>query len=128
MADCEICGKSSIVLNEIIIDSAHFSVCSACRNLGPVVQKAAIASRPKIAPSTPYIISPEPEFDITIEYPNLIRNSRVKHNMSQKDLAKMLAEKESVIHRLETGKLNPSLSLARKMERFLGIKLVEKEE
>jgi len=127
MTDCEICGKKAPKLTEITIDSANFKVCKACASFGPTIQRAAIAASPKLVSRTPYIVSPGPEFTLDTDYPKIIKEARVKCNMSQEDLAKALSEKESVIHRLETGKLNPSLSLARKLERFLRIKLVELE-
>ena len=48
--------------------------------------------------------------------------------LKQKELAKMLAEKESVIHKLESGNIEPSLNLARKLERQLRIKIIEQHE
>ena len=65
--------------------------------------------------------------NLTQDVDKINRKAREKCNRSKKDLAKTLSEKESVIHRLETGKLNPGLGLARKLERFLNIKLVELE-
>lgn len=125
MPDCEICGKEVKSPTEITIDSANFKVCNSCSNLGIAVQRAAVAASPKTAPKTPYYVSPGPEFNLDPNYPELIKDARLKCNMSHEDLAKALSEKESIIHHLETGKLNPSLSLARKVERFLKIKLVE---
>ena len=48
--------------------------------------------------------------------------------LKQEDLAKEIAEKESVIHWLETGRHEPSLELARKLEKFLGIRLIDEAE
>jgi putative transcription factor len=45
--------------------------------------------------------------------------------MNQEDFAKKIAEKVSVVHKLEIGEIKPSLALARKLERLLGIKLIE---
>ena len=40
----------------------------------------------------------------------------------------MLAERESVIQKVETSQLVPSMALARKLEKALNIKLVEQHE
>ncbi len=47
---------------------------------------------------------------------------------TQKDLARTINEKESVIHRIETGHMSPSPKLARKLESVLNVKLLEKVE
>ena len=124
MTDCEICGKKAPKLIEITVDSAKFKVCKTCSNFGIAVRRAAIAYK---TVTTPYAAPPGPEYTLNPEFAKIIRDARAMCNMSQEDLAKALSEKESVIHRLETGKLTPGLSLARKLERFLKIKLVELE-
>jgi len=49
-------------------------------------------------------------------------------NLKIKDLAKEIKEKESIMARVESGKLKPTIDLARKLERFFGIKLVLRDE
>ena len=48
--------------------------------------------------------------------------------LKQKEFAKFLAERESLIHKMESGTYTPSIELARKLERQLGISLVEQKE
>jgi putative transcription factor len=61
-------------------------------------------------------------------YANLIQKAREKKGLKQEDLAKAIAEKESVIHQLESSKLKPNFKLAQKLEVFLNIKVLEKVE
>ena len=48
--------------------------------------------------------------------------------MTQKDFAKALNERESIIKKLEGGMYCPPLSLAHKLEKLLKINLVKQEE
>ena len=58
-------------------------------------------------------------------YPDIIKKKRESMGLSQKDFANRINEKESIIHKIEIGAFEPQLSLARKLEKILGIKLVE---
>ena len=65
---------------------------------------------------------------INENYPNLIKNKREKLGLKQEELAIKLAERESLIRKIERGEIKPSLKLARKLEDKLGIKLVLQKE
>jgi putative transcription factor len=62
------------------------------------------------------------------DYAQRIRGKRESMGLTQEKFAQQLNEKESVIHHLEVGKGGMSLDLARKLERKLGITLVEQYE
>jgi putative transcription factor len=59
-------------------------------------------------------------------YNVLIRQAREGMGLTQADLAKLIGEKESIVRRLESGRMSPTLELARKIEKVLKIKLYEK--
>ena len=65
---------------------------------------------------------------ITPDYSELIKKKREKLGLKQEELAKKIAEKESIIHKIESGQFEPSVELARKLEKFLNIKLIEQHE
>ena len=48
--------------------------------------------------------------------------------LSQKDFALRINEKESVIHKIETGSYEPPSHLVKKLEKILDIKLVEEHQ
>ncbi|MBD3259520.1 helix-turn-helix domain-containing protein, partial [Candidatus Woesearchaeota archaeon] len=48
-----------------------------------------------------------------------------KLGMDQKEFARYLAEKESVVSKMEKGNFVPSIQNARKLERKLNVKLIE---
>ncbi|MBT3464299.1 TIGR00270 family protein, partial [archaeon] len=65
---------------------------------------------------------------IVKNYASLIRTKREQMNLKQEEFAKMLTEKESIIHKIESGTYKPSISMAKKIERQLGLKLREEIE
>ncbi len=118
MSNCEICGKSAN-LSKVIIEGSLLNVCENCAKFG----KAIIVKQEKAKPikkQTSEIIS-----IINPNYPAIIKNAREKLDMRQEELAKKIDEKLSMIHKLETGHLQPTILLAKKLERFLNISIVE---
>ena len=65
---------------------------------------------------------------IVSNYAQLIRSAREAKQMKQEDFAKFLNEKESILAKWESGSLKLRLDVARKLEKVLGVKLLEKDE
>ena len=118
---CEICGKKRKLV-EAVIEGTMLSVCSDCVKFGKtvLVQKR----EPERKFPRKINIEEDPEI-IAPEFPILIKEAREKMNLNQKELAEKIAEKESIIHQLESGHMNPTIALARKLEKTLNIKLIE---
>jgi len=118
MTECEICGSNATKKAEI--DGVLLSVCEECAKYGEaVVEPVKITKTEKIPDEIP-----DSSKHINPNYPHLIKNAREKMNLKTEELAKKINERESVISNLETGHLSPSFELARKLEVFLGIKLI----
>ena len=62
------------------------------------------------------------------DYDQIIRKAREKRGLSQKDFANKLNEKESIVQKMETKTFKPSIKMAEKLQRILGIKLIETVE
>ena len=120
--ECELCGKKEELYNAII-ESVELNVCIACSSLGKVVGKI----EKKITPKIRYNQIIKEEIETIVEnYASKIRNSRESMGLNQKEFAIKINEKESVVHKLETGSMKLSLDLARKLEKNLKLKLIEK--
>lgn len=123
---CELCGKPNDNLIEAIVEGALLRVCRKCSDFGHVIpiQKSTTLEIPK----KKIVIEKEPEeFEIiTSNYAQKVKQAREKLDLKQEQLAQKIAEKISVIHKIESGHLRPSLALAKKLEHFLHIKLIEK--
>ena len=121
---CEICGREIKGKGkEIFVERAKLTVCRNCARYGTQVREKPPESRKKSV--HPHRAT---DFDIREDFPQIIRKAREKQGLTQKDLARQINEKESVIHRVETGHMRPSRRLARKLESALDVKLVEKVE
>lgn len=66
------------------------------------------------------------DLEVVENYAYLVRTAREKLGLTAAELAARIKEKESVVKRVESGRLRPTIELARKLERALGVKLLEK--
>ena len=131
--NCDLCGKVEENLNRAIIEGVELEVCTACSKFGKVIETvkrpSAKEQHRKFVENESAINPKEEKIELIVEdYPELIRKKREYMGLSQKDFAMKVNEKESTVHHIETGKLEPSLEMARKLEKALGIKLVEEHE
>lgn len=118
MAECDICGQKANV-SKSRIDGVLFNVCYACSAMGTPVQT------PKTKKIVPMNMTSSSEEMIVPEYAELIKKARQAKSLKQEDVALKLNEKLSEISAIESGKRVPDLKLAKKLEKFFGIKLIE---
>lgn len=132
MPECEMCGSQATSLIRSKIEGSELSVCPGCARFGTKVQK-------KNAPRkfVPRSIAPRSqnkkdqfvsEFELVSNYSSLIQKTRSKLGKTQKEFAAMLNEKESLIHHMENSEFEPSIDLAKKIEKILSIKLLVKKK
>ena len=127
MAFCEICGRESL-LSRTKIENTELLVCGSCSTFGKVIKtnieepEVPKARKPQIYNETVEII---PE-----GYGKKVKDARTWAGLNQKEFAFKLSEKESVINKIESEHLMPTLELAKKIERLCEIKIIEsyKEE
>ncbi|MFX1319449.1 MAG: multiprotein bridging factor aMBF1 [Promethearchaeota archaeon] len=139
MPTCEICGRECHSTREIALEGAHLHVCNRCAELGKPVQQ----KKPVYQPSSelkrrpvhiPREVRPGPPREsrhelVPVEnFTKLIRKAREQRGMAQKDVARALNERTSVITKVESGKMAPTISLARKLERLFKLTLLEEAE
>ena len=126
---CDICGKEE-KLFRTIIEGTELKVCMNCgkfgKVLGPVKEIEKEERLIKREISTVHEI--EEIEDIVPNFSQILKKKRESMRLEQKDFAKKISEKESVVHKMETGEFKPSIKTARKSERILGIKLIEEYE
>lgn len=141
---CEMCGETIRGAPKLVrVEGAELQVCSRCEKFGTAVQqvrrtdlirsqapRAAAARAPAVAPSAyrkrdmfDYI-----EGDIVDDYHERIRKARIEKGLSQKDLAMQMKEKEHLIQKIENHDLIPEENVRKKLEKMLGIHLIDAPE
>jgi len=120
------CGSGKEALVRAEIEGSLLVVCPACARFGKVLGRVRQPEPPKAKPTAAVVqAKPEAQEAVVPQYAQLIRNAREKSGLTQKDFAKKVNEKESILAKFETGKMEPPLETARKLEKILKIKLVE---
>jgi len=122
MPSCEICGKRNDSLKRALVEGVIVDVCDNCGKFGKVIdaKKPSAENERRIA-----LKNKIPEEIIINNYHEIIKKARERKGMRQEELAKNISEKESIIHKIETGSMKPSIILAKKLEQFFNIKLIE---
>lgn len=125
---CEMCGKEKLHLYKAIVEGSLLSVCERCKKFGEVIsiEKPKIEEpKKKKKPEPPKFVDEEKQQIIIDDYAEKIKEAREKKELTQEKLAKAIAEKESVIHKIESKQMIPSMKIAKKLEQFLKIRLLE---
>ena len=123
---CEMCGKETSLV-KVQIEGSILLTCLSCAKHGLILEEfAQTTNTPKKYSKQNNLIEKEETIEVIVQdFPQRIKQAREKKNLQQNEVARQLAIKESIIHKLESGKLEPSLDIARKLERFFNIKLVQ---
>jgi len=121
---CEMCGKSSDSLVKAIVEDIELTVCSSCGSFGNVLKS--VNASPEIKKSVERTQSSLRIVEVIVpDCPNIIKKARENLKLDQKNFASKINEKISIVLKIETGSYTPNLKLAYKLEKLLGIHLVE---
>ncbi len=122
---CSICGKQVSVLYETRIEDTVLEVCKECSKLGTVIKKIDDSEDKEDA----YVFESsdkEENIEVIIDnYGNIIKKKRESLGLKQEELAKLLGIKESLLHKIESNHIEPSMDLAKRIEKKMHIKLIE---
>uniref|UniRef100_A0A7C4H6Z1 TIGR00270 family protein n=1 Tax=Staphylothermus marinus TaxID=2280 RepID=A0A7C4H6Z1_STAMA len=140
---CEICGRhveDSNLCRTVTIYNSVLTVCPNC------YKKIVGDKQPAIQQTLKQVVKPtssEPDrdskwiktkvsrkiletmYEVVEDYATRIKRAREKMGWNQTVLAQKLRVSENIVKRIESGKLKPSIELARKLEKLLGIVLLE---
>jgi putative transcription factor len=140
---CEMCGEEIRGPAKLVrVEGAELSVCSRCGRFGTEVQQVRRTDirAPQKGPGARPVVAPAAgkapvrkkrdmfdfiEGDIVDDYAARIRHAREAKGLSQKDLAMQMMEREHLVRKIENSELIPEEGVRRKLEKALGIRLLE---
>jgi putative transcription factor len=130
--ECEVCGKSIWKPFLVKIEGAEMKVCKTCSRFGSKKEKGkGSPEEKKFTPSKKLSdTKPKKTPELIEDYSRVIMDARETMDLSREKLGEKISVKASVIARLESGRMSPDEKLIKKLDRALGIKLLEetKEE
>jgi len=133
MSICELCGRMTNTTHAIV-EGSMLNVCKDCLKYGDAVEikkpdQERVERALKVRNWREQSSSEAIEEDMIVkDYGLQIKKARLRMNMKQEDAAKAVAERVSVLQKIEAGSLEPSIKLARKLEQFFNLKLIKKSE
>tara|TARA_B100000315_G_scaffold246887_1_gene274804 strand:+ start:1107 stop:1502 length:396 start_codon:yes stop_codon:yes gene_type:complete len=127
--NCEICGNKIIDIITIRIDTGILRVCNSCSKLGKQMSPNLNTNKKRIIKNIKNNLDNfDYDDELVVNYGNIIRQSREKKGLSHEALGLQINEKVSILKKLESEKLQPPDQLTKKLERFLNVKLLRKNE
>ena len=128
---CELCGRQvTDGQKKVVIDSTVFNVCTSCSKRGKPYVPSETAKKKTIGYTAPKrMIKPFRKISMTDAiilnpaFAKIIREARMKKGLTHEQLGIKMNEKATILRKFETGTLKPDEILAKKLEKFLEIKL-----
>ncbi|MEM3422927.1 MAG: multiprotein-bridging factor 1 family protein [Candidatus Bilamarchaeaceae archaeon] len=120
---CDICGKPEI-FGIVEVEKAKLRVCRSCAYGKKVLYF--LEEDEEQQPKRPSRQKPEEIEEIVEGYGKIVRSAREKLGIPIEVLAEKIKENRRYMERIEREEVKPTLETARKLEKELGIKLIEK--
>jgi len=122
MGECEVCGRAVSHTKRSEIDGVILEVCDNCSGLGK-----------EMAEPKKLFVRKRPDFgtidegkDLVPDFADMVRKAREDRELSQDEAAGRIGIPASVLRRVENG-MKPFESTTKKIQRFYGISLFEKD-
>jgi putative transcription factor len=125
MSYCELCGHQTFEKKMVVVDGTVFNVCVACSKRGKpyLLPQTAVKKKKPLAVKSQKKIGLADETILTPNFARRIREARMKMGLTHEQLGMKMNEKAQLLKKFETGSLKPDEIFARKLERYLGIRL-----
>ena len=129
---CELCGRENRGCRVAVVDGVRMMLCPDCMRHGEgvkeisttpaKVQRATVLRQRK---KTPKDIYKNMEKELISNWSDVIKEARKKKGLSREELGFKIEERTATISKIENGDLRPSDKIIKKLEKELGINLLE---
>jgi len=124
--ECDICGKETNIIYVVEVEGAVMNVCAECSKGKKVIDKIDPSRQEKKVAKAKE--EKEKESEIIEHYGEAIRKAREKLGLPLNVLAERINEKASTLLRIEEEKTLPTDKVVKKLEKELGVKLLEEKK
>jgi len=129
---CELCGRESKGCRVAVVDGVKMMLCPDCMRHGEGVKEIPVTPA-KVARATtlrerkkiPKDIYRNMEKELISDWSEVIKEAREKKGLSREELGFKIEERTTTISKIEKGDLRPSDKMIKKLEKELGITLLE---
>jgi putative transcription factor len=124
---CDICGRPD-ARAVILIEGAKMVACGGCMRNGKVLYRLDDDAEEAVDPrSLPIKKSAMEENEELVDgCGTIVKRARERIGVQLAVIAEKISERESYLDAIENGRMKPTLQVAKKLERELGVKLIEK--
>jgi len=127
---CELCGRDCFC-KPAIIDGVKMLLCPNCMRHGKGIEtkeSPISVSKPVISTIKKPMVKDvyrDMDKELISDWNNKIKNARKKKGLSREELGFKIGERTVTISKIENGDLRPSDKMVKKLEKELGITLIE---
>ncbi len=129
---CELCGRDCKGCRVAVVDGVRMMLCPDCIKHGESVRE--VSKTPanverfvsqRVRKSAPKDIYKNMDKELVSNWPKVIKEARKKKGLSREELGFKIGERTVTISKIENGDLRPSDKVIAKLEKELGILLLE---
>ncbi|MEM4396446.1 MAG: multiprotein bridging factor aMBF1 [Candidatus Woesearchaeota archaeon] len=125
--ECELCGKKTDEVFLVEVENVKLYVCKECKKYGRELNQENY-KKDKVVLKFNKLNIDEENVEIVENFAEIIKRKREEMKMTQKQFGMFLNEKETFIHKIESGEIVPPLDVVKKFEKKLGIKLTTEKK
>ena len=124
--ECELCGKVTNKLFNVVIEEVSLQVCEECAKFGKIKKEKVFSNKAYLKNIQQEIKEiREKEIIVSQKAKDLLRRYREEKGLTREELAKMLNVKVNLIEKIERGVTDLDLKDVEKIEKKLKLKLTE---